>query len=174
MEFYWEVRVAWPVDLLIFHFLQHVEEWHANRSGTGDKVLRRASVICGQLHPCQAVVKPLQFHVMACSSHSATLGEGRLLCPLLCEPAFAARLTCVSVDGNTVLSLIAPLESGSWIKSPQTRKVSLGIHAMESKTLEWLLEKGVWDGLCGSDIQLPPLLDYLFGPEETVDIMWTS
>lgn len=112
MEFYSEVRVAWPVDLVIFHFLQHVEEWHANRSGTGDKVLRRASVTCGHLCPCQAMVKPLQFHVMACSSHSATLREGRLLCPLLCGLAFAARLTCVSADGNTVLSLIALLESG--------------------------------------------------------------
>lgn len=117
MEFYWEVRVAWLVDLLIFHFLQYVEEWHANRSGTGDKVLRRASVTCSQLCPCQAMVKPLQFHVIARSSHSATLGEGRLLCPLLCGPAFAARLTCVSVGRNTVLSLIAPLKSGSQIKS---------------------------------------------------------
>lgn len=46
--------------------------------------MRRASVTHGQLCPCQVMVKPLQLHAVACSSHSATLGEGRLLCPLLC------------------------------------------------------------------------------------------
>lgn len=104
MEFYWEVRVAWPVDLLTAHFLQLVEEWHENRSGTGEKVLRRASVTRGQVMPMSGYgeVSPI-----ACDGTFITLSHIKrekavMSSTLCCGPAFAAWFTFVSVDGNTV------------------------------------------------------------------------
>lgn len=121
MEFYWEAKVAWLVDLLIAHFLQPVEEWHANRSGTGDKVLRRASVTRGQLCWCQAngEASPIACDGMFITLSHVRRGKAIVSSTLCCGPAFAAWLICVSVAGKTVLFLLAPFKSGSQIKSPK-------------------------------------------------------
>lgn len=156
MEFYWEVRLAGPVDLLIAHFLQLVEEWDANRLSTGEKVMRRASVMpmsgYGEASPavCNGMFITLS-HIRR--------GKAVVSSTLCCGPAFANWWTCVSVDGNTVLSFIAPFKSGSQIKSPKPGKSAWNtVHGEEDRgvaaaegSLGWFMWK--WDN------QLHALLD---------------